>query len=63
MLHWVGRGGHMNTYQDGGISQGKISPVKHRLASLIFGIISPLVNSGHSDKYSYEISKPTLVHM
>ena len=63
MSHWVGRGGHMNTYQGGGTSQGKIIPIKRHVASLILGIISPLVVSGHSDKYSYEISKPKLVYM
>ena len=63
MSHWVGRGGHMNTYQGGGTSQGKIIPIKRRFATLIFGIISPLVGSGPTDKYSYEISKPKMAYI
>ena len=63
MSHWVGCGGHMNTYQGGGTSQGKITPIKCHFASLIFGIISPLVGSGTPDKYSCEISKPQLVYI
>ena len=51
----------MNTYQGRGTSQGKIIPIKRHFASLIFGIISPLVGSGPPDEYSYEISKPRLV--
>ena len=46
MWHWVGCGGHMNTYHGGGTSQGKIILIKRHFASLIFGIISPLVDSG-----------------
>ena len=53
----------MNTYEVGGTSQGRIIPMKRHFASLIFGIISPLVGSGPCDKYSYEISKPTLVYI
>ena len=41
--HWVGRGGHMNTFQDGGTSRGKNIPIKRHFTRLIFGIISPLV--------------------
>ena len=63
LLNWVGGGGDMNTYQGGGISQGKIIPIKRHFASLIFGIISPLVGSGSPDKYSYEISMSKLVHI
>ena len=63
MSHWVGRGGHMNTYQGRGTSQGKIVPIKRHFAILIFGIISPLVGSSPTDKYSYEISKPKTVYM
>ena len=35
----------MNTYQGGGISQGKIISIKRHFTSLIFEIISPLVSS------------------
>ena len=49
--HWVGRGGHMNTYQGGGASQGKIIPINRHFASLISGITSPLIGSGSPDKY------------
>ena len=63
MLHWVGRWGHMSTYQGGGTSQGKVISIKRHFASLIFGIISPLVGSASPDKYSYEISKPKLVYI
>ena len=63
MSHWVGRGGHLNTYQGGGASQRKIIPIKRHFASLIFEIISPLVGSGLDDKYSYEISKLKLVYI
>ena len=63
MSHWVGRGGHMNTYQGGGTSQGKIIPIKRHFASLVFGIISLLVGWGPPDKYSHEISKPKLVYI
>ena len=62
MSHWVGRGGHMNVYQGGRTSQGKIIPTKRSFAGLIFGIITPLVGSGPPDKYSYEISMPKLVY-
>ena len=48
----------MNTYQGGGTSQGKIIPIKRHFASLIFGIISPLVGLSPPDMYSYEISNP-----
>ena len=51
----------MNTYKVGGTSQGRIIPMKRHFASLIFGIISPLVGSGPPDECSYEISKPRLV--
>ena len=51
MSHWVGRGGHMNTYQGGGISEGEIIPIKRHFASLIFEIISRLVGSSPPDKY------------
>ena len=61
MSHWAGSGRHMNTFQSGGTSQGKIILIKRHFAGLIFGIISPLVGSGRPDKYSYEISKPKLV--
>ena len=37
---------YMNTYQGGRNTQGKIILIKHYFASLIFGIISPLVRSG-----------------
>ena len=37
---------YMNTYQGGRNTQGKIILIKHYFASLIFGIISPLVGSG-----------------
>ena len=63
MSHWVWRGGHMNTYPGGGTSQGKIIPIKRHFASLIFGIVSPLVGFGLPDKYSYETSKPKLVYI
>ena len=66
MLHWVGREGHMNTYQGGRTSQGKIIPIKRHFASSIFGIISPLVGSTPPpppDKYSYEVSKHKLVYI
>ena len=53
----------MNTYQGRGTSQGKIIPIKRHFASLIFGIIFPLVGSRSPDKYSYEISKPKLVYI
>ena len=36
----------MNTYQRGGTSQAKTISIKRHFASLIFGIISPLVGSG-----------------
>ena len=52
MSHWVGLGGHVNTYQGRGTSQGKLIPIKHHFASLIFGIISALVGFGPPDKYS-----------
>ena len=44
----------MNTYQSGETSLGKIITIKRYIASLIFGIISPLVGStpDASDKYS-----------
>ena len=51
----------MNIYQGGGTSQEKIIPIKRHFASLIFGIISPLVGYGPPDKYSFEISKSRLV--
>ena len=38
----------MNTYQGGGSSQGKKVPIKRHFASLIFGIISPLVDSSNN---------------
>ena len=63
MSHWVGREGHVHTYQSGRTSQGKIIPIKRHFPSLIFGIISPLVGSGSPDKYSYEILKPKLVYI
>ena len=63
MLHWVGRREHMNTYQGGGTSQGKIIPIKRHFASLVFGIFSQLVGSYPPNKYSYEISKPKLVYI
>ena len=50
MSCWVGRGGHMNTYQGGEASQGKIIPIKRHFVSLIFEIVSPLVGSGPPDK-------------
>ena len=53
----------MNTYQGRGTSQGKIIPIKRHFASLIFGVISPLVRSSLPDKYSYEISKSKLVNI
>ena len=71
MSHWVGRGGHMNTYWGGGTSQETVIPINRHFASLIFGIVSPLVCSARPpfpsllppppDRYSYEISKPKLV--
>ena len=61
--HWIGRGGHMNTYQGGETSQGKIIPIKRHFVSLILGIISPLVGSDRPDNYLYEISKPKLVYI
>ena len=60
--HWIGRGGHMNT-QGGGTYQEKNIPIKRHFASLIFGVTSPLMDSGPPDKYSYEISKPKLVYI
>ena len=45
MLHWVGREGHMNTYQGGRTSQGKLIPIKRHFASSIFGTIFPLFGS------------------
>ena len=57
MLHWIGCGGQMNTCQGEGASQGKTIPIKRHFASLIFGIISPIVGSVQPNKYSYEISK------
>ena len=35
----IGRS-HMNSYQGGGASQGKIIPIKHHFASLIFGVLA-----------------------
>ena len=40
----------------------KIIPIKRHFASLMFGIVSRLVGSGPPNKYSYEISKPTLIY-
>ena len=53
----------MNTYPGGGTSQGKIIRIKRHFASLIFGIVSPLVGSSLPDQYSYEISKPKLIYI
>ena len=50
-------------YHRGGTTQGKIIPIKRHFANSTFGIISPLVGSGHHDKYSYEISKPKLIYI
>ena len=33
----------MNTYQGGGTSQGKVIPIEHHFASLIFGIFATVV--------------------
>ena len=63
MPQWVGCGRHMNTYLGEGTSQGKIIPIKRHFASLICGIIPPLVCSGTPDKYLFEISKPKMVYI
>ena len=53
MSHWVGPGEHMNTYQGEGAFQGKTIPIKRHFASLMLGIVSPLIGSDRPCKYSY----------
>ena len=36
----IGRRSHMNTYEGGETSQGKIIPIKRHCSSLIFGIFT-----------------------
>ena len=56
-----GRGGHINTCQDGETFQREKILIKRHCTSLICKIISPThaYGSGHTGKYLYESSKPS----